>query len=77
MKLEHLRESVSALERQLRLGCGNNGCVIYPPKGLGTNSICRCRPSNIIADLLDMALWVESGGRTWEVGGDSVTETQR
>ena len=34
------------LERELRSlgGCGNNGCVINPPKGMGTNSSCMCGP---------------------------------
>ncbi len=23
-------------------GCGNHGCIIEEPKGMGTNSICKC-----------------------------------
>lgn len=25
-------------------GCSNHGCVINPPKGMGTNSSCMCGP---------------------------------
>ena len=25
------------------IGCGDHGCVIAPPEGMGTNGGCRCR----------------------------------
>lgn len=29
-------------KRLFKYGCGSHGCVISPPKGLGTNMICKC-----------------------------------
>ena len=46
-----LAESLDAVTRQLRNGCGNHGCVINPPKGVGTNAICRCRKEAIIRNV--------------------------
>jgi len=29
------------------LGCGNHGCVVAKPKGMGTNGPCRCLPREL------------------------------
>lgn len=42
MKREHIAEFFERLASQMWTGCGNHGCVINPPKGMGTNAGCKC-----------------------------------
>jgi hypothetical protein len=64
-KLSDLLRSVNDLHDKLVYGCGNHGCVIKPPAGMGTNAICRCRPKHIAAVLGRLADAVESAGTSW------------
>jgi hypothetical protein len=50
-----LIHSLEMLLKQMKYGCGNHGCVIRPPKGMGTNSICRCYPSYVSHDLRELS----------------------
>lgn len=59
MKLSNLIDSLEKLTARLRYGCGNHGCVIYNPKGMGTNMICKCYPREIAAKLLNLAAELE------------------
>ena len=63
--IEDLSESVERLARRLKYGCGNHGCRINPPKGMGTNAVCRCSPREISKLLLDLAALTEEMGRDW------------
>lgn len=60
-----LQEDVENLARRLKYGCGNHGCRINPPKGMGTNSICQCTPLKISRALLELAERAEQMGRDW------------
>lgn len=53
-----LIKSLKALTQQLERGCTNHGCVINPPRGLGTNAICQCKPWNIARRLKDLSVVV-------------------
>ena len=61
-----LAEILESLARKLRHGCGNHGCEINPPKGMGTNCCCQCQPRRFSSDLLLLAVEVERQGRHWE-----------
>lgn len=63
--LEDLQERVDRLVKRLRHGCGNHGCRIHPPSGMGTNMACRCSPQRIAEDLLQLAALTEAMGRDW------------
>lgn len=63
--IEDLSESVERLARRLKHGCGNHGCRINPPKGMGTNVVCNCSPREIAKLLLDLAVITEEMGRDW------------
>lgn len=62
---EDLQESLNYLQLQLLHGCGNHGCVINQPKGLGTNSVCNCRPKVFVKTLLNLAMLTEEMGNEW------------
>jgi hypothetical protein len=49
-------------------GCGNHGCVINPPKGMGTNASCQCSPQSFADALLDLGEQVvpESRYKKWD-----------
>lgn len=64
--LENLSESVDRLSARLKHGCGNHGCRINPPKGMGTNATCKCSPREIARLLLDLAALTEEMGRDWK-----------
>lgn len=63
--LADLINSVARLHNQLLHGCGNHGCVIKPPTGIGTNAICRCRPDQIARDLKKLSQAVDRVGISW------------
>lgn len=41
----------TSIADRLQNGCGNHGCVINPPTGMGTNSGCKCAPKCIKRDI--------------------------
>lgn len=49
--LDDLRESLTKLQMKLNHGCGNHGCCINDPKGMGTNASCTCSPEAIAKQL--------------------------
>lgn len=63
--IKDLLYSVGMLAKRLEHGCGNHGCRIKPPKGMGTNAGCRCTPEVISTELLHLAGRVEGMGRVW------------
>jgi hypothetical protein len=63
VKLSELRAELNDLDRMAKYGCGNHGCIICAPAGLGTNSICMCSPYKFSERLLWLAAECESGGR--------------
>ena len=58
-----LAECLESLARKLRNGCGNHGCVIFDPPGMGTNSNCTCRPSVFAMFLRQLSLQVDELGK--------------
>lgn len=50
-----LQEKLYSLYKQSVYGCGNHGCVIAPPKGQGTNGLCRCTPRHFCTELNRLA----------------------
>jgi hypothetical protein len=67
--LDDLIQSVTRLHNQLLNGCGNHGCVIKQPTGIGTNAICRCRPDQIARDLKKLSQAVDRAGLSWKKQG--------
>ena len=63
--LADLRRRLSKLQDQLTHGCGNNGCIIKHPSGMGTNANCRCQPYQIARDLRKMSEAVSQLGTSW------------
>ena len=63
--IDDLRKAVRQLDYQLTYGCGNHGCRIKPPSGMGTNAICQCTPLKISNHLLNLSLFIEEMGRDW------------
>lgn len=45
-------------------GCSNHGCVIYKPKGMGTNGGCNCSASKLRAYVRDLKAKVVEQGMT-------------
>ena len=60
-----LADILECVVNHLRFGCGNHGCIINPPKGMGTNSTCQCRPALFRDALLNLASMCEETGREW------------
>ena len=59
MTLAHFRIEIGRLQRKLKYGCGNHGCLIHDPPGQGTNMICRCSPLAFSKWLLEIAAELE------------------
>jgi hypothetical protein len=57
---ELVLKTVQGLAIQLEHGCGNHGCKIKRPVGMGTNASCHCSPINIAKDLRRLAEAVET-----------------
>lgn len=55
MNLTYVQAQIESLDSQLRYGCGNHGCRIKSPTGMGTNSLCQCTPYEIRRQLLSLA----------------------
>lgn len=64
MNQREVRERLERLTRQMTKGCGNHGCWIAQPEGLGTNGACRCAPREIARQLTDIARQLQ--GMRWE-----------
>ena len=63
--LEDLRKSLDRLALKAKFGCGNHGCVILPPKGMGTNSSCTCSPRAFARSLRQLADAVDRAEINW------------
>ena len=63
--IDDIRQAIKQLDRQLTYGCGNHGCRIKPPVGMGTNASCRCTPIDMANRLLNLSLFLEEMGRDW------------
>lgn len=65
-----IREQTAYLAKRLTFGCGNHGCIINPPKGQGTNMICKCTPKNFASQFMGLAIECEKMGNEWEEKGN-------
>lgn len=63
--LGDLKSDVMGLAHRLQHGCGNHGCRINAPRGMGTNSICQCTPLKVSRVLLELAEQAEKMGHEW------------
>ena len=61
-----IQGAISHLNNRIHFGCGNHGCLIKAPKGMGTNMNCKCTPEKIRKDILGIALAIESMGKEWK-----------
>jgi len=52
MRIPDLQKQIATLYVWSQNGCGNHGCRIKKPVGMGTNSTCSCNP-----DAFKTALW--------------------
>ena len=65
MTVDELQDVVEGLYLRLTYGCGNHGCLVRPPPGMGTNAICRCTPVKFSKELLEIAAELEKCGNRW------------
>lgn len=65
MTPSEIADSLDQLSRKLRVGCGNHGCRISPPEGMGTNSICQCMPIKFAKEFLELATVCEEQRYEW------------
>lgn len=63
MKVSHLQEELEKLLNWSKYGCGNHGCRIYKPKGMGTNGSCQCSPYAFGERMLYLASELEKDGK--------------
>lgn len=56
MNLQEFQKELNKLNNWAQRGCGNHGCVIKPPQGIGTNASCQCTPYAFS----EMLLWLAS-----------------
>jgi hypothetical protein len=63
MSIEELQKRINSLHHWATVGCGNHGCQIMPPKGMGTNAGCSCTPHAFSEVLLNLAADLAVGGR--------------
>jgi hypothetical protein len=63
---EDYQESIKRLYDQSINGCGNHGCLISRPTGMGTNSSCKCTPREIIRNLRRIADRLEQEDINWK-----------
>lgn len=64
MTLTQARNTIDDIQARMHLGCGNHGCCIQAPIGMGTNSVCRCTPREIARRLRWLAQELETQ-HTW------------
>jgi hypothetical protein len=65
VKISELQNEVRRLEVWSRIGCGNHGCVIHAPVGMGTNSTCVCTPTAFQIQLQWLANEVNKTGNRY------------
>jgi hypothetical protein len=63
MTLEEFQVEIDRLHDWAFWGCGNHGCRIDPPKGMGTNSTCQCTPHEFSETLLHLASEASKHGK--------------
>lgn len=63
MTLSDFQSQIEKISRWARHGCSNHGCMIDPPKGMGTNSTCQCTPRAFSESLLWMACELDKHGK--------------
>lgn len=63
MSLQAFQREMAELNRWAQHGCSSHGCQIEPPRGMGTNASCSCRPQAFSDTLLWLAAEVERYGR--------------
>lgn len=63
--LEDLRKSLDRLALKAKFGCGNHGCVVFQPKGMGTNSSCTCSPRSFARNLRQLADAIDRAEPNW------------
>ena len=63
MSLSDFQQQMDNLNRWAKHGCSNHGCQIGPPKGMGTNAICKCTPHEFSERLLWLAAELSKHGR--------------
>lgn len=69
MTRQQVIESLERLTKILTQGCSNHGCVIVKePRGMATNSICKCKPDYIARELEWLAREIKDSGSitTWK-----------
>lgn len=68
MKLSDLKHEIHQLDHWAHHGCGNHGCRIKPPVGMGTNAGCQCNPHAFAERLLWLACELDKAGKygRWE-----------
>ena len=59
MTLQDFQKELESIYIWSTKGCGNHGCIINPPKGMGTNASCQCYPQAFADELLYLAQQVE------------------
>ena len=57
---------IKKLYEQSMYGCGNHGCLIKRPIGMGTNASCRCSKKEIARNLKRIVQLLEDGNNDWE-----------
>jgi len=65
-----IAHEIRQIAEHMENGCGNHGCVIRKPGGMGTNAPCHCSPRRFVKYLLDAAVLAESVGRNWPKEGE-------
>jgi hypothetical protein len=59
MTLPEFQKELNNFNNWVQNGCGNHGCVIKQPKGMGTNAGCQCSPHRFSEILLWLAAEIE------------------
>lgn len=67
-RLQQVKRDLDEIQKRLTSGCGNHGCVVKRPVGMGTNSACKCTPFAIARALQWTAEAIKRGGHPskWE-----------
>ncbi len=75
MTLDTFQRRMEKLNLWAQHGCGNHGCTIEKPKGMGANMGCNCRARDFSMHLLELAAEIESthGPYQWWKKADSKT----
>ncbi len=63
ISLADFQKEMNILNEWAKHGCSNHGCMIEPPKGMGTNSSCKCTPRVFAESLLWLACELDKHGK--------------